>query len=222
MTTHNAEVCGGLELPRPNRIREGLLAVRSELVQLAAGASCVSARTTRLPRLSAWLGAPVWFNGWRESVTVQVSRPIARVVIPHLSRSVARAVDRLVAKAGPGPRHDAARQGRRCLACMMWSGVRRREHTGGTRYPTASMPFSRGKAYTSTTPWDSAAVHRCARSRPEAAVELSSTPLVLAKRPRCAPPAARVLGGATMINGPSARRSVLPATTADPPSHGGS
>jgi hypothetical protein len=61
---------------------------------------------------------------------------------------------------------------------------------------------------------------------------------VLAKKPRCAAGRAAAVpvqmqrlvafdshadgegGGATMINGPSARRSVLPATTADAPSHG--
>jgi hypothetical protein len=78
-----------------------------------------------------------------------------------------RRPDLLVAKVAPGPGHDAGSRSRRCMACMMCPGVRRREHTGGTRYPTASMPFSRGKAYTSTTPWESAAVHRCAWSRPE-------------------------------------------------------
>ena len=102
--------------------------------------------------------------------------------------TVLELADLLVAKAAPGRGNDAGSRSRRCMACTMCPGFRRREHTGGTRYPTASMPFSRGKAYTSTTPWESAAVHRCAWSRPETAVELSSTPLVLAKRPRCARP----------------------------------
>src|SRR5918996_1483498 len=65
--------------------RRGCPAVRSELVQLAAeGVVRIGMHDPIFPRLSAWLGAPVWFNGWRESVTVQVSRPIAGVAVAHL------------------------------------------------------------------------------------------------------------------------------------------
>ena len=34
----------------------------------------------------------------------------------------------------PAQGHDAGSRSRRCMACMMRPGVRRREHTGGTRY----------------------------------------------------------------------------------------
>jgi hypothetical protein len=51
-----------------------------------------------------------------------------------------RTPDLLVAKAAPGPQHDPERRGRRCMACMMCPGVKRPEHTGGTRYAIASMP----------------------------------------------------------------------------------
>ena len=39
----------------------------------------------RFHAMLAPLGAPVPFNGWRESVTVQVSRPFAWVVVAHLA-----------------------------------------------------------------------------------------------------------------------------------------
>ena len=38
----------------------------------------------RFHAMPARLGTPVRFHGWRKSVTVQVRRPLGRVVVAHL------------------------------------------------------------------------------------------------------------------------------------------
>ena len=46
---------------------------------------CIGTLDPMLPRPVRLAEVPVWFNGWRESVTVQVSRPLDRVVVAHLA-----------------------------------------------------------------------------------------------------------------------------------------
>jgi len=46
----------------------------------------------RFHAMLAWIGAQVGFNGWEESVIVQVSRPVVGVVVARLVTQAVTAV----------------------------------------------------------------------------------------------------------------------------------